>query len=388
MGIISGLGVGQEATLSHIKSCRTSVSEISYLETIHRELLSAEVRMSNREMVEYLGLPEDIKINRTCLLGLIALKEAVEQAGWRAKDGVKRAFINGTTVGGMDCSEKMYEEFFEGKNIDYIALHDCGASTEIMSDYLGDVDINTTLSTACSSAANAIILGANMIKSGRVEMAMVGGSECLSKFHLNGFNTLKILDSKPCRPFDQSREGLNLGEGAAYLLMETETSAKRRNARILAELSAYGNACDAFHQTATSPCGEGAFLAMTEALETGGFKPEDIDYINAHGTGTVNNDETENEAIRRVFGKKIPPVSSTKAYTGHTTSASGSIEAVISILSMQNSIIPPNLHFSKAMENAAFIPVLNLESKTLRNVMSNSFGFGGNDSCCIFSKYM
>ena len=272
---------------------------------------------------------------------------------------------------------------------EYIAMHDCGACTEfIAEEYAGKFDLTTTISTACSSAANAVILGANLILSGVVDMAVVGGTECLSKFHLNGFNTLMILDRQPCRPFDAERQGLNLGEGAAYLVLETSDTARERNVKPLCKISGYGNACDAFHQTATSPNGEGAFLAMSKALAASGLKPNDIDYINAHGTGRTNNDLSEGTALERVFGAgKVPPVSSTKCYTGHTTSASGGIESVISILALLHNFCPVNLNFKERIEGLSFSPVTEAESeKELHNVLSNSFGFGGNDSSLIFSK--
>lgn len=388
MGIVSGLGLGLDATLSALYARRSTTAEAVYLQTSHR-LPVVEVQMSNAEMLDYLGLPADSRITRTPLMGLIAIQEAMRTSHWEQypSSSLRRAFISGTTVGGMDRSELYYEGFFRGENVEYIALHDCGASTEIMADAVGEVDLVTTLSTACSSAANAIILGANLIRTGRVDQVMVGGSECLSRFHLNGFNTLKILDSRPCRPFDASHEGLNLGEGAAFLVMERESLAKERGLQPSVCLSGYGNACDAYHQTATSPEGEGAYRAMMKALQSSGLQPEDIDYINAHGTGTVNNDETEAEALRRVFGEKMPPVSSTKAFTGHTTSASGSVEAVISILALEHGFCPVNLHFSQKMDKAVFEPVHDvLHPSCMCHVMSNSFGFGGNDSSCIFSR--
>ena len=226
-----------------------------------------------------------------------------------------------------------------------------------------------------------------MLRCGLAEIVVVGGAESLSKFHLNGFNTLMILDRRPCRPFDADRAGLNLGEGAAYLVMENAASVSRRGVRPLCSLDGYGNACDAFHQTASSPNGEGAFLAMTEALQMAGLEPADIQYVNAHGTGTPNNDLSESVALQRVFGGKIPPVSSTKSFTGHTTSASGSVEAVICILAMNRQFLPPNLNWETPMEGG-FIPVTGSHSPVeLRHVMSNAFGFGGNDSSIILSRY-
>ena len=288
----------------------------------------------------------------------------------------------------MDKSEQFYLDFLENDSQNaYISTHDCGACTEMIADYFGVFSQVDTISTACSSAANAIVLGAELLKSGKADIVVAGGSECITKFHLNGFNTLMILDKEPCRPFDATRAGLNLGEGAAYVVMETAESADKRGVTPLARLSGYANTCDAFHQTATSPDGEGAYLAMKKVLENAKLKSEQIDYINAHGTGTINNDVTEGTAIVRLFGEKIPPVSSIKSFTGHTTSAAGSVEAVISILALQHNFIPVNLNFSVQMPELPFSPVTNGQpTKPLKHILSNSFGFGGNDTCLIFSE--
>ena len=193
-----------------------------------------------------------------------------------------------------------------------------------------------------------------------------------------------ILDTEPCRPFDATRHGLNLGEGAAYLVLESAESAKRRGVAPQALLSGYGNACDAYHQTASSPDGEGAYRAMREALALAGLQPSDIDYINAHGTGTPNNDVSESQAMMRLFEGKVPPVSSTKPFTGHTTSASGSIEAVFCILALQHGFLPVNLNWSQPMDDG-IVPVAKPEKKTLKHVLCNAFGFGGNDSSLLLS---
>jgi 3-oxoacyl-[acyl-carrier-protein] synthase-1 len=204
-----------------------------------------------------------------------------------------------------------------------------------------------------------------------------------------------ILNREWCKPFDAHRAGLNLGEGAAYIVLESEENLNKRLAvnpavKPLCRLSGFANTCDAFHQTASSSDGEGAYLAMKNALLSAGLKPEDIDYINAHGTGTGNNDLSEGTAIQRVFTNKIPPVSSTKSFTGHTTSAAGGVEAVISLLALQNNFIPVNLNFSTQMPELTFVPYGDTKqepvpSKQIKNVLSNSFGFGGNETALIFS---
>lgn len=385
VGIVSAIGVGKEAHLRALMKGESGVGKISYLQTKHTDIPVGEVKMSDEEMKLLLGIASESVITRTPLMGKIALKEAMQDSG--ITDASRVAFINGTTVGGMEKSEKYYMDFFEGKNTDYIAAHDCGAGTEMIAETFGKFDLITTLSTACSSAVNSIILGGDLIRSGRVDAAIVGGAESLSKFHLNGFNTLMILDRKVCNPFDAQRNGLNLGEGAAYIVLESEESAKERNANILCELKGYGNACDAFHQTASSPTGEGAYIAMKKALEDAGLNPEQIDYVNAHGTGTGNNDLCESVSIQRLFGEKIPHFSSTKSLTGHATSAAGGIEAVISILALLNDFVPGCCQFQSPIEETGLMPVKDcLKNVDLQNVMNNSFGFGGNDSSCIFSK--
>lgn len=385
MGIVCSLGCGTEQVFSSLKAGAACVGTARHLRTIHTELPVGEVSMSNEEMIFQLGLPSDMVVTRTPLLGMVAFRQAVEQSG--LTDATRTAFVNGTTVGGMEKSEQYYLDFFEGKHTEYIGAHDCGAGTEQIGRLFGHLDSMCTISTACSSATNAIVMGANLIKSGRADAAIVGGTESLSKFHLNGFNSLMILDHDNCKPFDKNRNGLNLGEGAAYLVIESEESARARGCEPICELSGYANACDAFHQTATSPEGEGAYLAMKGALAKAGLRPSDIDYINAHGTGTGNNDQCESVAIKRVFGDEMPRFSSTKAFTGHTTSAAGAVEAVISILALTNNYIPANLNYSEPIEETGLTPVSEgMERVSLRHVMSNSFGFGGNDSSCIFSK--
>jgi 3-oxoacyl-[acyl-carrier-protein] synthase-1 len=321
-------------------------------------------------------------------MGLIAAREAYAHAGLDRIPRLRTGLISATTVGGMDQCELYYEDFLtnDSKNI-YIETYDCADSTEKIATSLGITDYMTTISTACSSAANAILYGARLIKAGYLDRVVAGGTESLTKFHLNGFNALKILDKEHSKPFDARRNGINLGEGAAYVILESEEAAKEGNRERIAELVGYGNSCEAFHQTASSPDGTGPFLAMKQALEMSGLKPSDIDYINAHGTGTDNNDLSEGIAIQRLFGDNIPKVSSTKPFTGHTTSAAGSTEAILAILCLKESIILPNLNFEVPMPELQFTPVKELlRDINVTHVMSNSFGFGGNDSSLVFKK--
>lgn len=386
IGIISAIGVGKEETRDSLLASRSGIDLIQYLKTEHTEFPVGEVKLSNEQMIHRLGVPSGTPMTRTALMGMLALNEALNEARLDKESLCDVGFVSGTTVGGMDKSEQYYHDFFVNDMYSmYIKTHDCGACTEMIADYFGKFAFITTLSTACSSAANAIIYGARMIENGQAPVVVVGGSECLTKFHLNGFNSLRILDEAKCRPFDTNRAGLNLGEGAAFLVLETPEHAQQRGVHPISVLAGYGNACDAYHQTASSPNGEGAFRAMQEALREGGIKPNEVNYINAHGTGTPNNDVSESEAMRRIFSNTIPPVSSTKAFTGHTTSASGSIEAVICIIAMQEGFIPPNLHSTKFED--CITPVCQIQKGVkLKYVLCNSFGFGGNDSSILLAK--
>ncbi len=381
-GIISAIGVGKDETLRSLLARRSGIGRLRHLQTAHSDLPCGEVNMSDNELKGLLGIPTGKEVPRTTLFGIIAVKEAMEEAGVKGSDRV--ALISGTTVGGMDVTERHY---LQDDDQSLFRLHDCGSCTDEIADFFGGFGLVTTISTACSSAANSIMLGADLIRSGRCDVVVAGGSECLTKYHLNGFNSLKILDSEPCRPFDATRNGLNLGEGAGFVVLESEEHALARGAEPLGVLSGYGNACDAFHQTASSDDGEGAFLAMSKALDMSGLSPEDIDYINAHGTATPNNDASESRAMIRLFGDKVPPVSSTKAFTGHTTSAAGSIEAVICLLAIGHGFIPANLNWKEPFDGGIVPETEGRESVTLNHVLCNSFGFGGNDSSLLISRY-
>lgn len=390
MGIISALGIGVDKTFQSLVAGESGIGEIKYLSTTLSDFPSGEVPYSNYKLATILGVGFPASVLRTSLLGIAASGEAVASAGITESDYRKGAFINGTTVGGMDLTEqvfgKVYKDGSECEETELLKYNDCGYVTDIIAERLGDFKIITTTSTACSSAANAIILGAELIRSGRIDFAVAGGAESLSKFHLNGFNSLMILDRKRCRPFSDDRAGINLGEGAAYLVLEKRSEAERKGKRILAVLKGWGNACDAFHQTATSEAGLGPSLAMEAAINIGELSPEDIDYINAHGTGTPDNDRAELTAMKKIWPDKLPAFSSTKVLTGHSTSAAGAIESVISVLSLQNNFIPGQ-NMTGEFKDKKAVPVLGPGREAqLRSVLCNSFGFGGNDSSLLFSK--
>lgn len=394
-GIVSAIGLNKQEVLQALQEGRTGIGEMKYLQSIHHELPVGEVDLSNEQMKKMLGIPSEQMMSRTSLMGMLAIDQALKEAHVdianlksRKLDGkpLRIVLVSGTTVGGMDITELCFDQLENQTNVEFLQHHDCGNCTQLMADHFGIFDEVTTLSTACSSAANAIMFGARLLKAGETDLVVAGGTEALSRFHLNGFNSLMILDHEQCRPFDATRAGLNLGEGAAFLVLESEEMAQQRKITPHAYLTGYGNACDAFHQTASSENGEGAYLAMTEALAMAHLSAKDIQYVNAHGTGTPNNDQSESVSLKRVFGDEMPMVSSTKSFTGHTTSASGSIETVICILAMQHHFVPANLGWKNPMENG-ILPTMGAQNVDIENVLCNSFGFGGNDSSLIISLH-
>ncbi|MCM4156761.1 beta-ketoacyl-[acyl-carrier-protein] synthase family protein [Gramella sp. AN32] len=383
MGVISSIGHHLSENLEALSSSKSGISFPEILQTTHTHLPVGEIKFNNTELSEILNLPKTQAYTRAALLGTFAVKELLKNLGWE-KFPEETGFISGTSVGGIDATEKHFKQYAaNSENNRFIQAQHPGFTTEKIAEYFELNSVVTNISTACSSSANAILVGARMIQCGRLKRVIVGGTDCLTKFTLNGFNSLKILSSNPCKPFDDRRDGLNLGEAAAYLMLEADDLVQNKP---IARISGFGNANDAFHQTASSQNGEGAFLAMEKALKIAGLEKSQIDYINAHGTGTLNNDLSESMAIQRFFGEDIPLFSSTKAYTGHTLGAAGALEAIFSILSISENKIFPNLNFAEAMQETGYSPVSIIRKANLRHVLSNSLGFGGNCTSLIFSK--
>ncbi|MBS1685575.1 MAG: beta-ketoacyl-[acyl-carrier-protein] synthase family protein [Bacteroidetes bacterium] len=387
IGIISAIGDNAAETLAHLTASETGVSGMEILPSAYAGTLPvAEVKYTNAQLAAKSGL--EPWQTRTAQLSMIAAREAKENSKidfskWRC------GFISANTVGGMDRTEDFMKDFLadaSSGDLHDVINHDSGDATEIVAEKLGCTDYITTISTACSSSANAMMYGARLIQNDIVDVIVAGGTDALSRFTLNGFKSLMILDEQLCQPFDENRRGLNLGEGAGYVVLVSQRVLDSEQVKPLAILSGYANANDAYHQTASSPEGNGNYAAMTGALAMARLTPAQIDYINLHGTGTPNNDVSEGTAIRRVFGDTPPVMSSTKAYTGHTLGASAGIEGVISVLALQHGVVFPNLRHQTQMKELAFGPQTSLLKRPLAHVLSNSFGFGGNCSSVIFSK--
>lgn len=385
VGIISAIGNGIAETLESLVTLKSGIGNLSLFESVHSNIPVAEVKYTNQELASLAGVHDNgIIYTRNTLLALIAASQAIDMAGWSKADDRKTGAVFATTVGGMDYNERYYRSLLkEDKYKDYIHVFDSADCAEKVSANLGISHNITTISTACSSSANAILFGTRLIKSNRLNRVLVGGSDALTRFTLNGFYALEILSPTGCRPFDNERNGLSIGEGSAFLTLESERTADPE--KIICEVTGYANVNEAFHATASTSEGIGAAKAMSEALTVAEIDASAIDYINAHGTGTEINDLSEGKAIEKVFGTTIPSVSSTKAFTGHTLGAAGAVEAVFSVLAIKNRIVFPNLRFNEPMPDLKFLPETSSRSKDIMHVMSNSFGFGGSNTTLIFS---
>lgn len=388
-GVISAIGNSVAETLTSFQKEQSGIGEITLFESTHKgKLPVGEVKLSNDELAARLNVSN--KIPRAALLGIHAAAEAIKSSGIKDFKKYRTGLISGTTVGGMDKTENFFTQFLPditGGDLHDVVNHECGRPAELMADVLGLHGFLSTINTACSSSVNSISYGARLISHGLLDIAIAGGTDALTKFTLNGFNSLMILDGAPCRPFDASRAGLNLGEGAGFVVIVSDKVLKEEKLKSLSVVAGYANTNDAYHQTASSPEGRGSYGAMEKALQLSGLDVSNIDYINLHGTGTLNNDLSEGTAVKRLFGNNVPKLSSTKAFTGHTLGASGGIEAVFSVMAIQHQCVFPNLRFQTAIPEVGIVPQAHFETNVpVRHVMSNSFGFGGNCSSIIFSQ--
>ncbi|CAG4994878.1 3-oxoacyl-[acyl-carrier-protein] synthase 2 [Dyadobacter sp. CECT 9275] len=388
LGVITAIGNNLEENYQRLRNGTTGIAKASYFESLYASQLPfGEVKLASETLAEMLGLQNEKGYTRTCLLAVKAFEEAIADAALTAQDlsSFDTALVSASTVGGMCLTDQLYEDAnLRSRGSEYLSAYGCSAHTLKLVKRYYIRGFSDTINTACSSSANAIALGARLIRAGRASRVIVGGVDSLAKYTVNGFNALKILSSQPSKPFDENRDGLNLGEAGAYLVLESEEVAGDK--RVYAEICGYGNANDAHHPTAMSDNAVGAIRSMKEALETAGISPSRIDYINAHGTGTPNNDQIEMFGISQLFDK-VPPYNSTKSYTGHTLGAAGAVEAVVSILSIKHSEIFPSLHVQTPIQEFNHAPAGTLmENYPVNYVLSNSFGFGGNCTSLVIGK--
>ena len=386
IGVISAIGNTVAENRASLIAGKCGMSHLEMFPSKFANTLPVgEIKISTEALKQKLNAPEP-GLTRTTLLALHALEEALADSNLTAGQisSPDTALIGANTVGGMCLTDEMYEDSKkETKGSEYLAAYDyASVNMYLQQRYQLNGPVNT-INTACSSSANAIMYGARLIRSGRVKRAIVGGVDSLAKFTINGFNALHILSPDICTPFDEGRKGLNLGEGAAFLILEKGSDAVGK--KVYGSLSGYSNANDAYHASSLSDEGDGPYKVMKDALALAKLDPAQIDFINAHGTGTENNDKVEGTAMLRLFGK-APDFASTKANIGHTLGAAGAIEAVYCILNLSQQELYPAVNFKEPIASLGLEPVKTYRQTSLQHIMSNSFGFGGNCSSLIFSK--
>ena len=386
MGVISAIGENLAENHSALAAGKCGITLTARLASRYAgQLPFGAVGRTTEELKTALRIT-DPGITRTTLLALYAIREALHDAqlGSATISAADTALVGASTVGGMCLTDELYRDTNGGaQGSPFLSSYDYASVYQYLAARYNLSGLVTTINTACSSSANAIQYGGRLVRSGQVRKAIVGGVDSLAKFTVNGFNALQILSPTACRPFDANRQGLNLGEGAAFLVLEREKDLAGK--KVYAELTGYCNVNDAFHPSSLTSEGEGPYLAMQGALRSAKLQAADIGFINAHGTGTENNDAAESVAMIRVFGEP-PPFASSKSNTGHTLGASGAIEAVYSILSLVHQEVYPGLHFDTPMPGTGLTPIAAHTKRTLGHVLSNSFGFGGNCTSLIFSK--
>jgi len=384
LGIVSAPGFGTEEVWRAVSNGESGLKPLTLFQSPrYGQILTGEIQR------DLLALGAPTRSSRSDKLGWLAARAAIADAKINFQTSGDRAgVLLGASVGGSYDSEIFLSTLLkQGKmRARPTRFHECVTTVDLIANEFGLFGPSMALATACSSSALAIAMAAEMILSGEADVMLAGGADSMSRMTWGGFHSLLLVDAAGCRPFDAARGGMSLGEGAAMLVLESEESARRRGAKILARLSGWGTSCDAYHATAPHPQGAGAAAAMQSALRRAGLEPAAIDYVNAHGTGTRDNDVAEAIALKTVFHNRVPPFSSTKRAFGHALAASGAMEAVVCVEALRRQELPPNPGFSKCDPAIGLEPVVEKRHASLTHVMSNSFGFGGNNGVLIFSR--
>lgn len=386
IGIISPIGLNYQENLLSLRNGARGIGRARHLHSRYASVLPlGEVALSNDELQGSLRL-SDPSVTRTTLLAMHAFEEAVSDAGLDEEllCSPQTALTGADTVGGMCLTDEMYRDanlLTDGSP--FLLSYDYASINIYIQKKYGLKGPLNTINTACSSSANAIIYGARLIQTGRAKRAIAGGCDSLAKFTVNGFNALGILSPDPCTPFDEARKGLNLGEGAAFLVLEREEDCQHK--KKYGVLSGFCNTNDAFHPSSLSDNGHGPFSAMHGAILRAGIDPGEVDFINTHGTGTENNDLVESVAIKRLFDE-VPDFISTKANTGHLLGAAGAVEAAFSLMNIAGQETFKATGFTEPVRSTGLRPCSVSGKKKISHVLSNSFGFGGNCTSLLFSR--
>ena len=384
LGAISPFGLGVKAYWEGVRSGTCAIRPVTLIETDgFRCRIAAEVPEP---------LPGSTRRSRADRLALAAAREAVEDAGLGTLERRRAALIVGAVGGGMLEAEGWYWRVKRGDNSSPRTTAALRwtlpySHADAVGSRLGLGGPRETLVTACSSGAASLAVAADLVSDGVTPVAVAGGADALTRICFMGFNTLRLLDPEPCRPFDRDRRGMSIGEGAAFVVLEDWAHARARGARIYAELAGSGMTTDAVHVPSPQPTGDGLARALLTALARARATPKSVGYVNAHGTATQHNDRIEARALRAVFGDAATLVSSTKSMIGHTMAAAGSLEAVATILALVHETVPPTANLAVPDADVAFDCVPGVARETSVDcAISNSFGFGGQNVTLLFRR--
>jgi len=381
-GIVSPLGFGLTETLQSLRQARDCVTPVTAFSVEKTRCKTAAQIDDGRLLDKANRSRQDRRLHRASYMVRTALAELLE----RAREFEPEIAIVGTTSGGMSFGENFYRTLGNGGVCSAALIANYPPQKQIV-DAMEKFGINApaqVIANACASGTNAIGHAFNAIRTGRCQRILAGGYDALSELVFVGFDSLQAATPEKCRPFDSNRSGMVLGEGAALLALEELESARSHGAEILGEITGYGISTDNHHLTQPNPDGSGPRRAMEQARAQAQLEPNQVGYINAHGTATVLNDTAEGKAIAELFGDV--PVSSTKSMMGHSLGAAGAIEAVVSLLALQHQFLPPNINFREAELS------LNIVANEARDAqfdcaISNSFGFGGTNATIVLRRF-
>lgn len=391
MGVISSIGFGKDEFWKNLINGKSGISKVDAFDTSdHSTHFGGEIKNFNPQ--GFMSRKKAKIMARASHLAIAAAKLALKDAelDYKKSSLDNTAVFLGTTGGESQKIEEMDAvwvkkgvEAIDGLSIIQYPVSNISSNVAREFRVKGKTQIFTT---ACAAGNYAIGYGFDFLKLGKADMVIAGGSDAFSYLSYTGFNQVRAVAPEMCQPFDKNRKGMIPGEGAGILVIETLGSALKRKVPIYAEIIGYGLSCDAFHMT--KPQVEGVTACIDSALKRSGISPEDVDYINAHGTGTHFNDKTESAAVKNIFGDRKVPVSSIKSMLGHTMGAASAIEALTCCMAIKNSIVPPTINYTTPDPDCDIDCVPNIARKQTVNIaLNNGFAFGGNNACLVLKKF-
>jgi 3-oxoacyl-[acyl-carrier-protein] synthase II len=392
-GIVTSLGLGWKKNAAGFRLGRVALNPVTLFDVSRQRVkIAGEVDLPDHLPSTQLGPRAETRLDRATKLLLLAAHEAWEESGWTPCANLP--VVLGTTSGGMGMGEAYYRQALKTPSAHHrqpsrVIQYQAQNQALSLADAFGFSGPINIIANACASGANAIGHAWELLRRGNCERVLTGGYDALSQLVFAGFDSLQALSPTQCRPFDAHRDGLALGEGAAILTLETLDHAEKRGAQILGEITGYGSALDTHHLTQPHPQGDAALASMTAATQIAGITPADINYINAHGTGTPMNDGAEANAISRWAGARAAnlPVSSTKSSIGHLLGAAGAVETVICLMTLREQWLPPTSTLQTVDPACTFPVVQKPTSAKVENVLTNSFGFGGANASLILRRW-